>query len=77
MFQRNFERVSCIKLKKKNNCSFVISLNGKLAALKEKVKENQRLKNEVKNVKRKLTDLKVMEFTSPEESWFEYSNCIS
>jgi len=35
------------------------ALIGKRAALKEKVKETQRLKNEVKKVKGKLTDLKL------------------
>lgn len=35
------------------------ALNGKRAALKEKVKEAQRLKSEVKDVKGKLTDLKL------------------
>lgn len=51
--------------------SILISLIGKRAALNEKVKYTRRLKTEVKNVKRKLTDLKLRhDFGSTQQAKF-------
>jgi len=48
-----------MRVLKLSNQDLEQALNGKRAALKEKVKETQRLKNEIKDVKGKLTDFKL------------------